>query len=125
MTDRRSFLIGALGTTLVAALKAQDPTVTDVDVQLVPNARRLRLETLNFGLPLPPGLLLDPLMARVIGPDGQEIEAAVRPLETQGDMMRVTVLDVLWHWAPPVWCIPVQSGSVWVPANSVSTGFPN
>jgi len=50
---------------------------------------------------------------------------AVRPLETQGDMMRVTVLDVLWHWAPPVWCIPVQSGSVWVPANSVSTGFPN
>ena len=85
MTDRRSFLIGALGTTLVAALKAQDPTVTDVEVQLVPNARRLRLETLNFGLPLPPGLLLDPLMARVIGPDGQEIEAAVRPLEIWRD----------------------------------------
>jgi hypothetical protein len=47
----------------------------------VPNTRRLRLETLNLGLPLPRGFLSDPLLARVIGPDGQEIEAAVRPLE--------------------------------------------
>jgi hypothetical protein len=46
------------------------------------------------------------------------------PLETRGPMMRVHILDALWHWGPPAKCAPVQSGSVWVEVNAVSRDYP-
>jgi len=46
-------------------------------------------------------------------------------LETRGDMIRVVVLDALWHWAPPAKCPPIQSGSVWIEAASVGRDYPS
>jgi hypothetical protein len=47
------------------------------------------------------------------------------PLETQHGMIRVTVLDALWHWAPPARCPAVQRGTVWVDATRVSRDYPS
>jgi len=43
--------------------------------------QNLRNETVNVGLPLPPGFLTDANLVRIYGDRGQEIEAAVRSLE--------------------------------------------
>ena len=95
MLDRRSFLIGGFSAALLRVGQTQDARVESVDVQIVPNIRRLRRETVNFGLPLPPGGLSDPLLVRVMGPDGQEIEAAVRPLELwRGEGQRGAIRSV-------------------------------
>lgn len=53
----------------------------EVAVTLAGRAENLGIETVNFGLPLPPGFLSDANMVRVAGPGGGEIEAAVRALE--------------------------------------------
>ncbi len=53
----------------------------EVTVTLIGRAENLAAETVNFGLPLPPGFLNDAGLVRVSTPAGQEIEAAVRPLE--------------------------------------------
>jgi hypothetical protein len=47
-----------------------------------------------------------------------------QPLATAGAMMRVVVLDALWHWAPPAKCEAVHSGSVWLRTAAVSTNYP-
>jgi hypothetical protein len=52
-----------------------------VTVTLVGRAENLKTETVNFGLPLPPGFLDDASLVRVLGASGQEIETAVRSLE--------------------------------------------
>jgi hypothetical protein len=53
----------------------------EVTVTLVGRAENLAAETVNFGLPLPPGFLDDARLVRVLAASGEEIEAAVRPLE--------------------------------------------
>jgi hypothetical protein len=78
--SRRSFLIGGLGAALLGA-RSSRAAARELEVRLVPNGGRLRVETVNFGLPLPPGALSDPQLIRVVDGAGQEIEAAVRPLE--------------------------------------------
>jgi hypothetical protein len=78
--DRRTFLLGGLAALGRVRLQ-ESPNVNDVAVQLIANTRRLGLELINFGLPLPPGVLSDPRLVRVFGSDQQEIEAGVRPLE--------------------------------------------
>jgi hypothetical protein len=54
-------------------------------------------------------------------PRGTPVSA---PIRRSGDMIEVVVLDALWHWAPPVTCVPVQSGTVWIPAGSVTRDYP-
>jgi hypothetical protein len=46
------------------------------------------------------------------------------PRETQGDSVKVVVLDALWHWATPRHCAPIKTGPVWIPAASISRDFP-
>src|SRR5262249_41113190 len=53
----------------------------EVTVTLVGRAENLNTETVNFGLPLPPGFLDDAGLVRVVSASGKEMEAAVRSLE--------------------------------------------
>jgi hypothetical protein len=53
----------------------------EVTVTLVGRAENLNTETVNFGLPLPPGFLDDAGLVRVVSASDKEIEAAVRSLE--------------------------------------------
>lgn len=53
----------------------------EVTVTLVGRAEHLARETVNFGLPLPPGFLYDAGLVRLLAASGEEIQAAVRPLE--------------------------------------------
>jgi hypothetical protein len=53
----------------------------EVTVTLVARAEDPGAETVNFGLPLPPGFLSDASLVRILGFGDAEIEAAVRPLE--------------------------------------------
>jgi hypothetical protein len=46
------------------------------------------------------------------------------PLETRGTMVRVVVLDALWHWAPPARCPAVQSGTPWIEAEAIGRDYP-
>ena len=46
------------------------------------------------------------------------------PLETRGAMVKVVLLDALWHWGPSTRCAPIQSGAVWVEKSAVSPNFP-
>jgi hypothetical protein len=46
------------------------------------------------------------------------------PLDTRDSMIRVVVLDALWHWAPPVRCPAMQRDAVWIDASAVSRDFP-
>ncbi len=47
------------------------------------------------------------------------------PLESREGMVRVMVLDTLWHWAPPARCPAVQHGTVWIPAGAISRDYPD
>src|SRR6187401_792332 len=53
----------------------------EVAVTLEVHVPGLAVETVNFGVPLPPGFLRDARMVRVLDARGSEIEAAVRSLE--------------------------------------------
>ena len=46
------------------------------------------------------------------------------PLQTNGQMVQVTLLDVTWHWAPPAKCPAVHQGAVWIDSSAVSRDFP-
>jgi hypothetical protein len=59
--------------------------------------------------------------ARGAVPVGTPVSTA---LETRGDWTRVTVLDALWHWAPPAKCAPIQKGSVWVETRNIGRDYP-
>jgi hypothetical protein len=45
------------------------------------------------------------------------------PVERRGAMIRVRLLDVLWHWSER--CDAVRRGPVWIPAAAVSSAYPN
>jgi hypothetical protein len=60
--------------------------------------------------------------ADAVVPLGTPVSA---PVETSGSMWRVLILDALWKWAPPHECGAVHSSSVWVPASSISSHYPN
>ena len=55
-------------------------------------------------------------------PRGTPVSA---PVETRDSMHAVIILDALWEWAPPRVCDAVHSRSVWVPASSISSDYPN
>jgi hypothetical protein len=47
------------------------------------------------------------------------------PLETNGSMQRVLILDALWKWAPPSDCRAIYSSNgVWVATSAVSPQYP-
>ena len=46
------------------------------------------------------------------------------PLQKDGDMIQVRLLDALWHWAPPVKCAAAHQGPVWIKAAVVSRDYP-
>jgi hypothetical protein len=46
------------------------------------------------------------------------------PIERQGQRVKVTLLDALWHWAPPIKCDPIHNGAVWVESSAIGTDFP-
>ena len=56
-----------------------------------------------------------------VAPRGTPVSA---PLETRDSMQAVLILDALWEWAPPRVCEAVHSRSVWVPASSISSNYP-
>jgi len=54
-------------------------------------------------------------------PVGTPISAAI---DSQGGMIQVTLLDALWHWAPPEKCPAIHTSPVWISANAVSREYP-
>jgi len=56
-------------------------SVKEVEVTLEGRTANPGREVVNFGLPLPPGFLSDARNVRVVNEAGQEVRAAVRPLE--------------------------------------------
>ena len=46
------------------------------------------------------------------------------PVQTDGQMTQVTLLDVMWHWAPPVKCPAVHQSAVWINSSAVSRNYP-
>jgi hypothetical protein len=62
-------------------LASPSQRVKDLEVTLVARTRNLARELVSFGLPLPPGFLLDPRNVRVVNDVGEELSAAVRALE--------------------------------------------
>ena len=45
------------------------------------------------------------------------------PLNKDGRLVQVRVLDALWHWAPPVKC-PVTRDAVWIESAAIGVSFP-
>jgi hypothetical protein len=46
------------------------------------------------------------------------------PLDTQGDLIHVHVIDMGWKWAPPKACDAIHAGAVWIPAKAVAADYP-
>jgi hypothetical protein len=46
------------------------------------------------------------------------------PIEQHGQRVKVSLLDALWHWAPPIKCDPIHNGAVWVETSAIGTDFP-
>jgi hypothetical protein len=46
------------------------------------------------------------------------------PMQTAGGRVQVTLLDALWHWAPPAKCGAVRNGPVWLDASAIGRDFP-
>ena len=46
------------------------------------------------------------------------------PLQTSGNMIQVRLLDVLWHWAPPVKCPEMHTTAVWIDKAAVGRDYP-
>ncbi|HEY8188867.1 MAG TPA: hypothetical protein VIF64_22560 [Pyrinomonadaceae bacterium] len=84
--SRRSFIQTGLifltaGRSMLASSLTNASTLREIEVRLEGRAENLGRELVNFGLPLPPGLLSDPRRLRVVNRSGEEISAAVRVLE--------------------------------------------
>jgi hypothetical protein len=45
------------------------------------------------------------------------------PLQKEGRMVQVRLLDALWHWAPPVKC-PAVHEAVWIDASAIGANLP-
>jgi hypothetical protein len=45
------------------------------------------------------------------------------PIQTEGALVKVVLLDALWHWAPPIRCKGIH-GPVWIEASAISRKFP-
>ena len=46
------------------------------------------------------------------------------PSEIKRNMVRVAVLDALWHWTGNLRCDAVRTGPVWIDADALSTNYP-
>jgi len=84
---RRSFVrtslasLIAVNTVLGGDLSDHQDSSTVLEVALEGRASDLGLESVSFGLPLPPGLLSNSQRVRIIDESGKEVTAAVRSLE--------------------------------------------
>jgi hypothetical protein len=47
-----------------------------------------------------------------------------KPIEIRGGMMRVTLLDALWHWTGSNDCPEIRNSTVWIERAAVSSDFP-
>jgi hypothetical protein len=47
------------------------------------------------------------------------------PIEQHGQRVKVSILDALWNWAPPIKCDAIHNGAVWVEASAISTDYPS
>jgi len=54
-------------------------------------------------------------------PEGTPVS---EPLQTDGDKIRVRLLDALWHWAAPAKCAAVRQHPVWISSDVVSVDYP-
>lgn len=59
--------------------------------------------------------------SRGVIPVGTPVSA---PLQTEGTVIQVHVLDALWYWQEPARCPAVREGPVWIDADAVSRDFP-
>jgi hypothetical protein len=72
--------------------------------------------------------------ALLSAPDGQpvcEAAAAVpvgtpvsEPLQKDGEMIQVRVLDAMWHFQPPAKCPAARQNPVWIKAAAVGADYP-
>jgi hypothetical protein len=46
------------------------------------------------------------------------------PLESRGDMIRVVLLDALWHWTGSSDCPEIRKGAVWIERGAIGNDFP-
>ena len=46
------------------------------------------------------------------------------PLQKNGTLVQVWVLDALWHWAAPAKCGAIREGPVWIEAAAISRDYP-
>jgi hypothetical protein len=46
------------------------------------------------------------------------------PLETNGEMVRVVLLDALWRWAPPMKCSAMQRTAIWIQKSAIGRDYP-
>jgi hypothetical protein len=46
------------------------------------------------------------------------------PLDSEGDMIRVRLLDVMWHWTPEQRCDAIHREPVWIPRSAVTSRYP-
>ena len=86
--SRREFLLASAAAALFggASAAAQSPLKLprpgrEVWVTLVARAADPGVETVSFGVPLPPDFLRDAALVRVLGEDGAEVAASTRALE--------------------------------------------
>jgi hypothetical protein len=47
------------------------------------------------------------------------------PLQREGTMARVALLDAFWLWAPPNKCDAVHAGPVWIDASAIGSDYPS
>jgi hypothetical protein len=46
------------------------------------------------------------------------------PLDRNGALVNVRLLDVFWHWAPPSECKAIHQQPVWIPAGAIGSEYP-
>jgi hypothetical protein len=47
------------------------------------------------------------------------------PLERNGTLVKVRLLDVLWEWAPPTECKTIHQQPVWIRADAIGSRYPD
>jgi len=46
------------------------------------------------------------------------------PLQKNGTLVQVWLLDALWRWAAPVKCAAVHQGPMWIEAGALGRDYP-
>ena len=83
-TSRRSFIVNSILSELslpFASRVSGSPLLNEIEITLIGQAKDLSIEVVSFGLPLPLNFLKEAMDVSVFTQSGQELLAAVRPLE--------------------------------------------